>query len=97
MGTPLHQWVLPWKSTERYHYYTVWIRETGAKIVSDTVYFKHKYITNPTVTPEDAVIQEAQQLPVAFKGKLKTTMEKSGIYQLNKLDAIFNMTAEKFW
>ena len=34
------------------------------------MYFKHKYITNPTVTPEDTVVQAAQQLINTLKSKV---------------------------
>ena len=86
----------PVTSTEQYHCYNVWIRETGYKIVSDTVYFKQKYITHPTVTPEDAVIKAARQLSVALKVKLKSAIDKSGINQLKKVDAFFITTAKNF-
>ena len=46
------------------------------------------------MTPEDAVVQAAQQLTAAIKGKLKTAMDESVMDQLNKLDAIFNTTSE---
>ena len=49
-------------------------------------------MTNPTVTPEDAIVQAAQQLTAS----LKVNMEKSGIDKLNKLDAIFNTTVNNF-
>ena len=57
---------------------------------------RKKHITNPTVTPEDEVVQTAQKLIEALKGKLKEAIDKSGINQINKMDAIFNMTTEKF-
>ena len=47
----------------------------GSKRVSDIVYFKHKHITNPTVTPEDAVVQAAQQITAALKENLKTAID----------------------
>ena len=64
--------------------------------MSDTVYFKQKYITNTTVTSEDAVVQVAQQLTMALKGNLQKGTEDSRIDQIKNLDAIFNKTAEKF-
>ena len=60
------------------------------------LFFKHKYITNPTATSEDAVVQEAKELTQALKGNLPTFLGKSVIDQLQKLDAIFNETAEKY-
>ena len=44
-------------SRENYRCYTLQAKDTRSKSVSDIVFFKHKYITNMTVTPEDTVIQ----------------------------------------
>ena len=64
--------------------------------MSDKVYFIQKYITNLTVTPEDAVLQAAKQLTAALKRNLKKYMDENEIDQLNKLDTIFNTTANEF-
>ena len=49
------------------------------------------------MTHEDAVVHAVQQLTAALKVNLMTAMDKGVIYQLNKLDAIFNTNAKKFW
>ena len=41
------------------------------KRISDTVYFKHKHITQPTLTAEDLVIKAIQDLSNAIKGGKK--------------------------
>ena len=82
--------------TKHYRLYNIRSKETGAKIVSDTVFFKLKYIKNPTVTHEGAVLQSAQQLIMTLKVKLQTDMDKFLIDQLNKLKSVFKKTAEKF-
>ncbi len=54
--------------------------------MSNTVNFKHQYITNPTVSPESLVIAAAQQLTAALKGNIpggKETME--GLTKVSKL------------
>ena len=38
--------------------------------ISDTVFFKHQYITNPTISPESHVVAAAQQLATALKGNI---------------------------
>ena len=43
-------------------------KQTRATRIADTLYFKHKYLTSPAVTPEDAVVAAAQQLTNALKG-----------------------------
>ena len=40
----------------------MWMKETKAMRISDTVFHKHKYITNPDVTPEDRFIAEMDNL-----------------------------------
>ena len=55
------------------------------------------YIINTTETPEDAVVQVAQQLIFSLKGELNTAMDESGIYQINGLDAILKTTDKKLW
>ena len=39
-----------------------YISNTRAEIVSDTVFFKHKYLTQPTINPEDAVMTATKEL-----------------------------------
>jgi hypothetical protein len=34
------------------------------------VFFKHQYITNPTVSPESDVVAAAQQLTIALQGNI---------------------------
>jgi hypothetical protein len=46
--------------------FCVYITKTRATRISDTVYFKHQYITNPTVSPESHIIAAAQQLAMAL-------------------------------
>ncbi len=49
-------------SMEHYCCYKVYIVDTRATRISDTVFFKHQYITNPKVSPETMVIQAMQRL-----------------------------------
>ena len=44
--------------------------------------FKHKYITVPTVTPADAIIQAAKELEDVIKHKIPPPLAKSGIDRL---------------
>ncbi len=43
-------------SEEHYRTHVVFCTKTQAKRLADTVFFKHKYITQPTVTPADAMV-----------------------------------------
>ena len=93
LGTPLHQLVVPWK----FHQVLLLIqcmdhRNRCQKSIRHII-----YIINTTETPEDAVVQVAQQLIFSLKGELNTAMDESGIYQINGLDAILKTTDKKLW
>ena len=49
---------------------------TCAERVSETVFFKHKYLTNSTVTCADRVVQAARELYDALSKKIQG-MEKA--------------------
>ncbi len=49
--------------------------KTRAKRISDKVFFKHQYITNPTVSPEPYVVAAAQQLATALQGNISAGNE----------------------
>ncbi|KAL7480170.1 hypothetical protein ACHAW6_005874 [Cyclotella cf. meneghiniana] len=55
-------------SAEHYRCWWVFVKETRSKRITDTVFFKHKYITQPTVTPADAIVKAYQDLTFALKG-----------------------------
>eukprot|EP00804_Cyclotella_cryptica_P006175 CCRYP_015258-RB/>CCRYP_015258-RB protein AED:0.28 eAED:0.28 QI:0/0/0/1/1/1/3/0/731 len=59
-------WVLG-TSPEHYRCWTVWTTKTRTTRISASVFFKHKYITTPTVTPADAIIAAAANLAHALK------------------------------
>ncbi len=47
-------------SMEHHRCFQVYVTRTQAMRVSDTVFFKHLYITNPTISPESHVVAAAQ-------------------------------------
>eukprot|EP00956_Cyclotella_meneghiniana_P020860 scaffold37349_cov64-Cyclotella_meneghiniana.AAC.1 len=55
-------------SDEHYRCHIVLVKKTQAKRVTDTVFFKHKYITQPEVKPADVIIQAYQDLRQALQG-----------------------------
>ena len=55
----------------------------GQKSVRNSI-FQVQNITNPTVTPEDAVAYAAQQLTASIKVNLTIAIYWNEIYQLNK-------------
>jgi hypothetical protein len=54
-------------SMEHHRCFWVYITQTRVTQISDRVFFKHQYITNPTVSPESHVVAAAQQLTIASK------------------------------
>ncbi len=57
---------------EHHWCFRVYITQTRATQISDTVFFKHQHITNPTVSPESHVVAAAQQLTIALQGNIPT-------------------------
>ena len=55
-------------SPEHYQTHRIFVKATCSHSLSDTVYFKHKYITQPTVTPADAIVKAFHDLMATLKG-----------------------------
>jgi hypothetical protein len=53
---------------EHYRCHKIFVKATRSIRTSDTVFFKHKYITQPTVTPADAIVKAYQDLIYAIQG-----------------------------
>ena len=51
---------------EHYRCFKIWIKETKSVRIGNTVFFKHKYLTMPTITPGDAVLKAAEDLKEAL-------------------------------
>jgi hypothetical protein len=56
-------------SDEHYRCHCVYNKRTKAERISDTVIFKHEYITQPTVTPHDVLIKAITELTTTINGK----------------------------
>jgi hypothetical protein len=54
-------------STKHYWCWEFWSMATRGSQISGATFFKHKYLTNPLVTPEDLVIAMAKNLAQALK------------------------------
>ena len=85
--------MVPPKSPHHYRCFEVWSKHTGAERILDTVFLKHKHITNLTVSTEDSVVQAEKELTAALKGRMPSALEGSTVKELEKLDKIFNQTA----
>ena len=61
--------------------------------VSATVFHKHKYISNPTVSAADTVMAAAGNLAAALKGKMPQHLKESSLDDLTRLSSIFSQAA----
>ena len=53
---------------DHYRCHEIYITDTRHARICNTVFFKHKYLTMPTITPADALIRAADNLTEALKG-----------------------------
>ncbi len=58
-------------SPDHYRCHYIFVKATRAKRISDTVFFKHKQITQPTLTTEDLIIKAIQDLTNVIRGNNK--------------------------
>jgi hypothetical protein len=56
-------------SPEHYQCHVIYVKQTKSERMSDTVFFKTKYITQPTMTPVDIITKALNNLTQALKGK----------------------------
>ncbi len=76
---------------EHYQCHVIYVKQTKSKRVSDTVFFKTKYMTQPTMTPADTITIALNNLTQALKGK-SNPKRLEQIEAFKKLDAILNNT-----
>jgi hypothetical protein len=71
-------------SPDHYRCHYIFVKATRAKQISDTIFFKHKQITQPTLMTEDLIIKAIQDLTNAVKGnnKLGNNTQIEAITQL---------------
>jgi hypothetical protein len=76
-------------SDEHYRCHEIYAKHTRSTRISDTVHFKHKHITAPTLTPEDTIVKAMTDLTEALRERQNT---KGAIeYKaLQKLDELMN-------
>ena len=55
-------------SWEHYRCHSVYLPETKGVRVAQTVFFKHRYLTQPTITDTDAILLASDNLCAAIKG-----------------------------
>ena len=75
-------------SFEHYQSWTMWMTNTRSLRISATVFHKHKYISNPDVTPADRIIAAARALATLIKGNLTQSLNDISLTHLERLGSI---------
>ncbi len=76
-------------SSDHYRSWWVFVKATRAKRITDTVFFKHKYITQPTVTPADSIVNAYHNLAKALQG-IQNSKDNAHIEALKRLEDTLN-------
>ena len=76
-------------SDEHYRCHVIYVKHSRSERISDTVHFKHKHITIPTVTPEDTIVKCMNDLTQALKER-RNTQGAVEYEALQKLDDLLN-------
>jgi len=80
-------------SPEHYRCHIIYVKQTKSERVSDTVFFKTKFLTQPTLTPADIITKALNDLTQALKGK-NNQQGLDQIEALTKLNDILNNVPE---
>ena len=80
-------------SMDHHRCFKVWIKKTREERDTDTVFFKHKYLTNPEIIPEDKVVAAAKILTQTIK--INVTGESEEMEALEKVAEIFDTIANR--
>ncbi len=74
-------------SPDHYRCSVIFVKKTRQCRISDTVYFKHKYLTQPTVTAKDRIMKAILDLTAAIRGKLgdKSSSQYDALKKLSEI------------
>jgi hypothetical protein len=81
-------------SNEHYRCHIIYVKKTRSKRTSDTVFFKHRYITQPTLTQAYIIVKAIDDLTHALKGR-KNMKGDAQIEALEKIDELLNNILKK--
>ena len=80
-------------SLKHYRCYRIWTSDTRCVRVGNTVFFKHKYLTMPTITNADSLLQAASNMTTALQGGVAQSLETTDA--IKALMEIFKKNAEQ--
>ena len=74
-------------SNEHYRCHEIYVKHTRSVRISDTVHFKHKHITAPTLTPEDTIVKALNDLTEALRDRrnAKGTIKYEALQKFDEL------------
>ena len=81
---------------EHYRNHTIWVQSTRSERSSDNVWFKHKYITNPSLSAADHIVNAAKGLTETLKTNKPSQLSQQSNDALAKLAKIFNEAARQY-
>ena len=81
-------------SLEHYRCHRCWITETKGIRTGNTVFFKHKYLTMPTITTADAILTATKDLQETLEGDIPQSEYDKGM--VNKCIEILNVKAKTY-
>ena len=98
MTSPIREYLLktmqegirPWNFIRKLPFLENLMQQTHATRVSVTVIHRHKYISNPAITPVEAVISAAKNLVFTLKGKMPQYLQESLLAELTRTSQIFS-------
>jgi hypothetical protein len=82
-------------SNEHYRCQKVFLKETRAERITDTIIFHHKRITCPTVSAADAIVAAANNLNQTIQNNMKESLTNVDMNELDRLANIFQEAAQK--
>ena len=75
-------------SFEHYALRIIWIKDIRATRILTTVFLKHKYITNPDITPKNQLIAAAGNFDDKRKGHMPHHLSETTLKQLERIRTI---------
>ena len=81
-------------SNEHYRCYRVYMKATRAERITDTILFRHKHLTSPSVTKADAITQAAHELTATLKDNVPKKLGELDMKDLERLAKIFEKAAQ---
>ena len=81
-------------SREHYRCHTYWISEKRSVRIGNTVFFKHKYLTMPTITVADKILTATKDLQESLKGDIPQFQYDKGM--VDKFIEVLNAKAKTY-